>query len=321
MQFKKIDIYTESDAVYPLTIQLSELGINGFEIHDSADFEDFLENKDMNWDYVDDDLMKLKEVKTHITCYLQDNVQGAEMMTALKGALDDIKRRDKDNFYGSLNIETDSIREEDWANNWKQYYKPFNVGNKLIIKPTWEKVEDSRGRYILEIDPASSFGTGQHHTTKLVMEALEEAVAGGEKLLDLGCGSGILSIAALLLGAEKAVMTDVFLNAVNTASANVEQNGFDATRYAAYCGNIIDDEKLRERIGIGYDIITANIVADVIVKMCPFFRGFLKENGIVIVSGVITERLDEVKAALEENKIKIERITEEEGWNAILCRV
>lgn len=321
MQFKKIDIYTESDAVYPLTIQLSELGINGFEIHDSADFEDFLENKDMNWDYVDDDLMKLKEVKTHITCYLQDNVQGAEMMTALKGALDDIKRRDKDNFYGSLNIETDSIREEDWANNWKQYYKPFNVGNKLIIKPTWEKVEDSRGRYILEIDPASSFGTGQHHTTKLVMEALEEAVAGGEKLLDLGCGSGILSIAALLLGAEKAVMTDVFLNAVNTASANVEQNGFDATRYAAYCGNIIDDEKLRERIGVGYDIITANIVADVIVKMCPFFRGFLKENGIVIVSGVITERLDEVKAALEENKIKIERITEEEGWNAILCRV
>lgn len=321
MQFKKIDIYTESDAVYPLTIQLSELGINGFEIHDSADFEDFLENKDMNWDYVDDDLMKLKEVKTHITCYLQDNVQGAEMMTALKGALDDIKRRDKDNFYGSLNIETDSIREEDWANNWKQYYKPFNVGNKLIIKPTWEKVEDSRGRYILEIDPASSFGTGQHHTTKLVMEALEEAVAGGEKLLDLGCGSGILSIAALLLGAEKAVMTDVFLNAVNTASANVEQNGFDATRYAAYCGNIIDDEKLRERIGVGYDIITANIVADVIVKMCPFFKGFLKENGIVIVSGVITERLDEVKSALEENKIKIERITEEEGWNAILCRV
>ncbi len=321
MQFKKIDIYTESDAVYPLTIQLSELGINGFEIHDSADFEDFLENKDMNWDYVDDDLMRLKEVKTHITCYLQDNVQGAEMMTALKGALDDIKRRDKDNFYGSLNIETDSIREEDWANNWKQYYKPFNVGNKLIIKPTWEKVEDSKGRYILEIDPASSFGTGQHHTTKLVMEALEEAVTGGEKLLDLGCGSGILSIAALLLGAEKAVMTDVFLNAVNTASANVEQNGFDATRYAAYCGNIIDDEKLRERIGVGYDIITANIVADVIVKMCPFFRGFLKENGIVIVSGVITERLDEVKAALEENKIKIERITEEEGWNAILCRV
>ena len=321
MQFKKIDIYTESEAVYPLTVQLSELGINGFEIHDSADFEDFLENKEMNWDYVDDDLMKLKEVKTHVTCYLQDNIQGAEMMTALKGALADIKGRDGDSFYGSLEIETDSIREEDWENNWKQYYKPFDIGNKLIIKPTWEEVEDTRGRMILEIDPASSFGTGQHHTTKLVMETLEEVIKGGEKVLDLGCGSGILSIASLLLGAEKAVMTDVFLNAVNTASANVEQNGFDATYYEAYCGNIIDDEKLRERIGGGYDVITANIVADVIVKMCPFFKGFLKENGTVIVSGIITERLDEVKAALEENKVKIERITEEEGWNAILCRV
>ena len=319
MEFKKIDIYTESEAVYPLTMMISELGINGFEIHDSADFEDFLENKEMNWDYVDDDLMNLKNVKTHITCYLQENIQGAEMMMALKGALEDIKSRDKDNFFGSLEIKTDSIREEDWANNWKQYYKPFNVGNKLIIKPTWEKVENAGERKILEIDPASSFGTGQHHTTKLVMETLEDVIKGGENVLDLGCGNGILSIAALLLGAKKAVMTDVFLNAINTASENVEQNGFGKDRYSAYCGNIIDDEKLREKIGTGYDVITANIVADVIIKMCPLFRGFLKENGRLIVSGIITERLDQVKSALSENGIEIEKITEEEGWNALLC--
>ena len=321
MEFKKIDVYTKSEAVYPLTIQLSELGINGFEIHDSADFEDFMENKEMNWDYVDDDLMNLKNVKTHITLYLQENVQGAEMFAALKGALKDIKDRDQDDFYGSLDIETGSIKEEDWANNWKQYYKPFNVGNKLMIKPTWETVKDSGGRKILEIDPASSFGTGQHHTTKLVMEALETVIDGGEKLLDLGCGSGILSIAALLLGAEKAVMTDIFLNAVNTASENIEQNGFDKTRYEAFCGNIADDKALREKIGTGYDLITANIVADVIIKMCPFFRGFLKEKGIVIISGIITERLDEVKEALAAENITVEKITEEEGWNAILCRV
>lgn len=321
MEFKKIDVYTESEAVYPLTMQLSELGINGFEIHDSADFEDFMENKEMNWDYVDDDLMNLKNVRTHITLYLQENVQGAEMFAALKGALKDIKDRDEDDFYGSLDIETGSIKEEDWANNWKQYYKPFNVGNKLMIKPTWETVEDSGGRKILEIDPASSFGTGQHHTTKLVMETLETVISGGEKLLDLGCGSGILSIAALLLGAEKAVMTDIFLNAVNTASENIEQNGFDKTRYEAFCGNIADDKALREKIGTGYDLITANIVADVIIKMCPFFRGFLKEKGIVIISGIITERLDEVKETLAAENITVEKITEEEGWNAILCRV
>ena len=321
MEFKKIDVYTKSEAVYSLTMLLSELGINGFEIHDSADFEDFMENKEMNWDYVDDSLMNLKNVKTHITLYLQENVQGAEMFAALKGALKDIKDRDEEDFYGSLDIETGSIKEEDWANNWKQYYKPFNVGSKLMIKPTWETVKDSGGRKILEIDPASSFGTGQHHTTKLVMEALETVIGGGEKLLDLGCGSGILSIAALLLGAEKAVMTDIFLNAVNTASENIEQNGFDKTRYEAFCGNIADDKALREKIGTGYDLITANIVADVIIKMCPFFRGFLKEKGIVIISGIITERLDEVKEALAAENITVEKITEEEGWNAILCRV
>lgn len=321
MEFKKVDVYTESEAVYPLTIQLSELGINGFEIHDRADFEEFLENKEMNWDYIDDDLMGLKNVKTHITLYLQENVQGAEMFAALKGALEDIKSRDTDNFYGSLEIKTGSIKEEDWANNWKQYYKPFNVGEKFIIKPTWENVEDVGNRKVLEIDPASSFGTGQHHTTKLVMETLEKVIKGGEKVLDLGCGSGILSIAALLLGAEKAVMTDIFLNAVNTASENIEQNGFDKTRYGAFCGNIADDEALRGKIGTGYDLITANIVADVIIKMCPFFRGFLKEKGTVIVSGIITERLEEVKEALAAENITVEKITEEEGWNAILCRV
>ncbi len=321
MEFKKIDIFTESEAVYSLTMLLSELGINGFEIHDSADFEDFLENKEMNWDYVDDDLMNLKNVRTHITCYLQDNVQGMEMFYALKGALKDIKEKDIDNFYGSLETETGSIREEDWANNWKQYYKPFNVGQKLIIKPTWETVENIGDRKILEIDPASSFGTGQHHTTKLVMETLEDVIEGRERVLDLGCGSGILSIAALLLGAESAVMTDVFLNAVNTASDNVEQNGFDKDRYTAYCGNIIDDKALREKIGGGFDVITANIVADVIIKMCPYFKGFLKENGTVIVSGVITERLDEVLEALKENGITVQKIKEEEGWNAVLCKV
>lgn len=320
MNFKQIDIYTESAAVNVLVMQLSELGITGFIIHDSADFEEFLENKESNWDYVDDDLMGLKTVETHITFYLQDNEQGAEMLTAVRGAIAEIKARDAENLYGSLRVEIDSVCEEDWANNWKQYYKPFNVGEKLIVKPSWENVPDTYGRTVLEIDPASTFGTGQHHTTKLCMETLEKVINKGDKLLDLGCGSGILSIAGLLLGAESAVMVDVFENAAATAGENVEKNGFDNSRYKAYCGNVINDEKLRQAIGTGYDIITANIVADVIIGMSPLFAAFLKKQGTLIVSGIITERLDEVLAALRENSIDVIDVTEQEGWNCILCK-
>lgn len=319
MQFRQVDIYTESAAVQILTMRLSELGFNGFVIHDAADFEEFLENKEYNWDYVDDSLMGLKDVKTHITCYVQDNEQGAEMLSALKGTLDELKANDTDNFYGSLEVKLDCVREEDWANNWKQYYKPFTVGEKLIIKPSWEDVSDTCGRKILEIDPASSFGTGQHHTTRLVMELLENEINDGDRLLDLGTGSGILSIAALLLGAKSAVMVDIFENSVKTALENTAKNGFGADRATAFVGNISDDAALREKIGTGYDIITANIVADVIISMSPYFTGFLKKGGKLIISGIITERLNEVYAALKENNIRVAKTNEKEGWNAILC--
>ena len=298
MQFRQVDVYTKSEAIQVLVMRLSELGLNGFIIHDPADFEEFLENKEYNWDYVDDSLMGLKTVEPHITCYVQDNEQGTDMLSALGGTLDELKENDPDDFYGSLDV---------------------TIGEKLIVKPSWEEVENTDGRKILEIDPASSFGTGQHHTTRLVMELLEKQIHEGDRMLDLGTGSGILSIAGLLLGAKQAVMVDIFENSVRTAKENTEKNGFGSDMVSAYIGNISDDEPLREKIGTGFDIITANIVADVIVSMSPYFSGFLKKNGKLILSGIITERLDEVLSALKENNIKVESISEKEGWNAILC--
>lgn len=314
--FIQIDIYTSSQAIDGITGALTEYGITGFIIQDSADFEDFLADKNANWDYVDDELMGLKTVEPHITLYVHENAQGAETLAAIRGLVDGYKANNSDGYYGNIRLTLANVKEEDWANNWKKYYKPFRVGKSLIIKPSWEDVEPKDGDRILEIDPASTFGTGQHHTTKMVMETLEEVVSGGERVLDLGCGSGILSIAALLLGAKDVTVCDIFENAVNTASENIEKNRF--TSFTAYCGNIIEDKALRERIGGGFGIICANIVADVIIAMSPLFEGFLGDGGKLIVSGIIDERADEVKAALSENGWRVVSAKNEEGWNCIL---
>ncbi len=314
--FIQIDIYTSSQAIDGITGALAEYGITGFIIQDSADFEDFLADKNANWDYVDDELMGLKTVEPHITLYVHENAQGAETLAAIRGLVGGYKANNSDGYYGNLRIELANVKEEDWANNWKKYYKPFRVGKSLIIKPSWEDVEPKDGDRILEIDPASTFGTGQHHTTKMVMEMLEDVISGGERVLDLGCGSGILSIAALLLGAREVAICDIFENAVKTAAENIEKNKF--TSFNAYCGNIIEDKALREKIGGGYDVICANIVADVIIAMSPLFEEFLNDGGKLMVSGVIDERVDEVTAALSENGWKVVNAKNEEGWNCIL---
>ena len=314
--FIQIDIYTSSQAIDGITGALAEYGITGFIIQDSADFEDFLADKNANWDYVDDELMGLKTVEPHITLYVHENAQGAETLAAIRGLVGGYKANNSDGYYGNIRIELANVKEEDWANNWKKYYKPFRVGKSLIIKPSWEVVEPKDGDRILEIDPASTFGTGQHHTTKMVMEMLEDVISGGERVLDLGCGSGILSIAALLLGAREVAICDIFENAVKTAAENIEKNKF--TSFNAYCGNIIEDKALREKIGGGYDVICANIVADVIIAMSPLFEEFLNDGGKLMVSGVIDERVDEVTAALSENGWKVVNAKNEEGWNCIL---
>jgi ribosomal protein L11 methyltransferase len=320
MKFIKTNIYTKSGACDSLIFRLEDLDIGGFEAHDPVDFQEFLDNKDANWDYVEDSLMALKDEPTYVTVYLQDNAQGIEMLGALLQRLGEIKKEDNEDYFGSLHVETESVEEEDWADNWKQYFKPFPVGEKLMIKPTWETVNDDT-RKILEIDPASSFGTGQHETTFLCLEALEKNIQEGDTVLDLGCGSGILAVAALLLGAKHVTITDIFENAVDTSCENIENNGFDSNAYRAFCGDITKSKKLRDRIGSGYRVITANIVADVIIAMSPYFKNFLDKNGVLLVSGIISERLKEVISSLQEHSIIIKSVTEKNGWNLITCTV
>ena len=316
--FYQVDIYTSSEAIDGITGALQDYGVTGFIIKDGADFEDFLADKNANWDYVDDSLMALKNAEPCITVYVHENAQGRETLEAIRALVESYKAKNSDGFFGNIRMELANVKEEDWANNWKQYYKPFRVGKSLVIKPSWEQVEPKAGDKILEIDPASTFGTGQHHTTKMVMETLETVIKGGERVLDLGCGSGILSIAALLLGAENVTVCDIFENAVKTASENIGKNNFTTEKYRAFCGDIISNSALREKIGGGFNVICANIVADVIIGMSGLFAGFLAEGGVLIVSGIIDERLDEVFEALSENGWKKVSALNEEGWNCVL---
>lgn len=317
MEWTEVNTYTTTEGIELVCSKLTDIGVKGFAIRDAEDFKEFLENKNGQWDYIDKDLLGLTDCETCITVYIPSNDQGAEMLTAIKSMLSEMRANDTEKLYGRLEAELTSIREEDWANNWKQYFKPFKVGEKLVIKPSWEDYDNADNRVILEIDPASSFGTGKHHTTRLCLELLEKNLNKGDNLLDMGCGSGILSIGAMLLGAGSAVGVDIEENAAATALENAEKNHISSDVYKTYYGNILSDEKLASEIDRKYDIITANIVADVIIEMKDYFVRYLKKGGILIISGIIEERMDEVIAAVESAGFSNPEPYVKEGWAAV----
>ncbi len=320
MNWTEVNIYTTSEGVEPLSGCLLRLGINGFVIKDSKDFEEFLSEKSSKWDYIEENLMGLKDCETCVTVYIPENMQGADMLSAIRSELVALKSRDTDNLFGRLEATLANVREEDWANNWKQYFKPLTVGEKLLIKPSWEECENNEDKIILEIDPESSFGTGQHNTTQLCLELLEKHLNIGDRLLDLGCGSGILSIAAMLLGADSANAVDIEENAAKIAIQNATKNNIPLEKYKSFCGDVISDESLVSALGDGYDIISANIVADVLIAMADLFKHFLRDEGILIVSGIIIERKDEVCDVIISKGFKQLSIHEKDGWAAVAFR-
>ena len=169
MNWIEIEIYTTTAGIEAVTGSLLGLGINGFVIQDPEDFREFLENKEQNWDYIDESLMSRQDGETVITAYLPENAQGLDYLEGVKAELNALKGRDSEKAFGRLEYELKNVREEDWANNWKQYFKPLCVGEKLLIKPSWEDIPEGENRTVLEIDPAASFGTGQHNTTQLCL--------------------------------------------------------------------------------------------------------------------------------------------------------
>lgn len=317
MEWTEVNIFTTTEGIELVCSKLMDIGIKGFAIQDAEDFNEFLENKNGQWDYIDEDLMGLSNCETRITVYLPSNNQGVDMLASIRSMLTELKAGDAEKQYGRLEAELSSIREEDWANNWKQYFKPLKVGEKLVIKPSWEEYNEDSDRIILEIDPASSFGTGQHHTTRLCLELLEKSLSKDDVILDMGCGSGILSIGAMLLGAKRAVAVDIEQNAAETALENAVKNNISPELYETHFGNILSDEKLASEIDYKYDIITANIVADVLIAMKDHFVRYIKKGGTLIVSGIIEERMDEVIDALKTVGFSSPEVNIKEGWAAV----
>ena len=312
---------TTPEALDDLSAYLTAAGITGLVIEDEGVFTRFLEHNRQDWDYVDEVLLASKRGITRVKFYVTDDEEGRARLAEVTAGLDAFRGRiGRDP--GTLAVHTASLREEDWANNWKQYYKPLPVGDRLYIVPEWERGKDvPEGRTPIYLNPGLIFGTGSHGTTQLCLEGVEEHVKPGDKVLDLGCGSGILAIAALALGAERAVGCDIDPKAVGVAEENASFNGIGPDRLKVYAGDITSDAGLRRELGQGYQLVLANIVADVIIPLSAFAGEFMAEGAVFLCSGIIDTRADEVAQALEANGLHIFRRRERAGWVSYAARM
>ena len=317
MNWLELHIDTNHQGLETVQALLSALDIDGVVIEDETDFQDFLEHNHEYWDYVDEDLSRKMEGLSRITFYLEAGEAGFAKMGEVRMALEQLKQARQD--CGALLMTLENIRDADWENNWKQYYKPMEIGKRLLVIPQWEEA-DPGDRVPLYLDPGLTFGTGAHATTRLCLTALEDLVRGGERVLDLGCGSGILSVAALRLGAESALAVDIDDKCRTAARENAGLNGIGPDRLEVLVGNLLTDETVAERIGGGWDLVLANIVADVIIALAPRVRGLLRPGGTFLCSGVIEGRSAEVEAALAANGLTIRDRREDNGWYAFTCQ-
>lgn len=321
MDWIKLSISTTTEGIEAVCAVLMEQGVTGVEIDDSTDFHNFLENNRDKWDYVDEELLKAHESGSFVSFYVTDDTEGKETISLVNDALNVLKSQDAAEEFGTLKISGTNMKEEDWSENWKQYFKPLNVGDKILILPEWETLDTPTDRTVFTVNPGMSFGTGAHHTTQLCIKAMEKHLKNGMTVLDLGCGSGILSIISLLLGAEHATAVDIDENAVKIAVENAEKNKIDLSKYRTMAGNVTCDKELFAHISDRkYDIVLANIVADVIIGIKDIVPEFLKDDGIFITSGIIEERLPDVLGAYKSSAFTPIGEEHQGGWASLVYK-
>lgn len=305
MQWTELTIRTASGGIDLLCAELTEAGFDSFMTDDSLQFQEFLEHSTDYWDYVDEALAEKMQSVSQVRLYLQEESAQQEI-AALQKLLASLPLRYPACDFGPLTIALENIPEEDWENSWKSNYRPLAVGERLLVVPQWMTVDDFGGRLPVFLELGLAFGTGEHASTQMCMQALEALVKGGERVADLGSGSGILSVCALRLGAESAVGVDIDPAAEHIARENALRNGFDHSRFSACTGNVIEDADLMRRLSAGgYDIVCANIVAGVLVQLMPIVPQFLRPDGVFLCSGILEQREDEVRQAIASAGLNI----------------
>jgi len=317
----KVSVYTTPEGIEPLFGAILSLGIEGVEICDEGDFLDFLENNRSKWDYVDDEMLESKKEPTHLNVFLRDNMEGREQLSMLRECFENLKKIDLGIDIGSLEMKFEDIPENLWFERWKKYYTPTEIGKTILVVPQWEENPET-DRKILKINPGMLFGTGTHNTTRLCMQYLEELVKEGDSVLDIGCGSGILSILSLILGAGNASAVDIDPNATHIAYENAELNNIFKDRYFVTSGNILEDNPFEgTAANKEYDIVVANIVADVIIPLSKIVSPFLKKDALFLCSGIIENRIGDVLEALEENGFEVIEKRQDGEWFAVLSKM
>ncbi|MCL1810149.1 MAG: 50S ribosomal protein L11 methyltransferase [Clostridiales bacterium] len=320
MKYIEARIFSSKQGLEPLASVVMAMGITNFAIDDPSEVAGLLNKKNQHdWDYVSSEVLAAGENEASITLYLDDTGEGRKALQKLRSAIVELKSGEAEGLYGQgvtfgrLEVEDRIVDDAAWKDNWKEYFKPFKATSRIVVKPTWEEYGGSSGELVIEMDPGMAFGTGTHPTTSMCMKFMERCAGQFKAVLDVGCGSGILSIAAALLGAEDVLGLDIDAEAVRVAKENVELNGF---------GGIvrIAEADLVKGVGFIADMAVANLIADLVLLLAEGIHGNLAPGGLFISSGILVEKLHETIAGIRAAGFEILDILEEDEWCAILAR-
>ncbi len=306
----EVRVITKSEALEPVSGIFYGLDCKGVAIEDPNDILE-REQGPLTWDFADINVLEHKGEVAVVKAYFSEEDNMEEVLEYINKKMAELKELGIDT--GLAKVESEKMYEEDWANNWKKYYKPTKIGERIVVKPTWEEYDANDNELVLELDPGMAFGTGTHETTRMCIQALDKYVKEDSTVFDVGCGSGILAIAAAKLGAKKAVGVDLDPVAVESAKENVGFNNLD--NIEILYGNLV------EVIEGKADIVVANIIAEVICILTEDVKRVLKEDGYFITSGIIHDRVDMVTTKLKETGFEIVEVNKDGEWNCIVAKL